>query len=109
MPAEYGKVSKAFIKNRQSSVATNNPLSISIYTLGIDSNGKLVSVNDITKLNLSRYLQQYRMLTDNIDILNAYIINIQVKFDIIVNKGHNAQQVLLNCMLVLQQFFKIQK
>lgn len=108
MPPQYGKVAKVFIKNRTITKNGNHPLNINIYTLGQDNNGKLCQLNSITKQNVAKYLQQYRILTDSIDLLNAYIINIQIKFDLVTTNGYNSQQVLLNCMLAIKQFFKIQ-
>jgi len=41
-------------------------------------------------------------MTDAIDILNAYIINIKVKFDLVVRKEYNAQKIMLDCMLIIK-------
>lgn len=111
MPPQFGKVAKAFIVNR--SFVTpgdkDNKLALNLYVLGYNNLGQLTQLNTITKLNISKYLQLYRIMTDAIDILNAYIINIKVQFDLIVRKDYNSQQILLNCMLTIKQFFNINK
>ena len=111
MAPQYGKVAKAFIINRSLVTPGNkeNPLALNLYVLGYNNLGQLTQLNSLTKLNISKYLQLYRMLTDAIDVLNAYIINIKISFDLIVRKDYNSQQILLNCMLVVQQFFNINR
>lgn len=111
MSPQYGKVAKAYIINKNILFPENknNTNALSLYVLGYDQNGHLTELNSITKYNLSKYLELYRMMTDAIDILNAYIINIQVKFDLVVRKEYNAQKIMLDCMLVIKQIFNIKK
>jgi hypothetical protein len=47
------------------------------------------------------------MLTDAINIKNAYVINFGVDFEITTFKNFNNQQVLLQCISELQNYFKI--
>lgn len=111
MPPQYGKVAKTYIINRNTVSTTDkiNNYALSLYVLGYDQNGHLTELNSITKYNLSKYLELYRIMTDAIDILNAYIVNIQVKFDLVVRKEYNAQKIMLDCMLTIKQFFDIRK
>jgi hypothetical protein len=116
MPSQLGRVSKAFImQDDQTSPLTTepnripNPLALNLYTLGYDSNNYLTTLNDATKNNLSTYLEQYRMLTDAINIKNAFIINFQLEFEITTFKNYNNQQVLLQCISELQSYFQIDK
>ena len=116
MPPQFGRVAKAFItQDDQTSPLTTetnripNPLALNLYTLGYDSNKYLINLNDATKKNLSTYLEQYRMLTDAINIKNAFIINFQIEFEITTFKNHNNELVLLNCISELQDYFSIDK
>ena len=111
MPPQYGKVAKTYIINRNLITPgyKDNPQSLNLYVLGYNNQGKLTELNNITKYNLSKYLELYRIMTDAIDILNAYIINIKVKFDLVVRKEYNAQKIMLDCMLIIKQFFDIKK
>jgi hypothetical protein len=115
MPADYGIVSKAYIsqdisKNPQQTVATipqNNPLALDLYILSYNSNKQIVTGSLTLKNNLVTYINQYRMVTDAINIKDAYYINIGVNFDIIVLSGYSNKEVLTNCITTLQNHFNI--
>jgi len=47
------------------------------------------------------------MINDSIDIKDAYIINIQVNFNIVVNPNFNNNEVITNCINSLQSYFAI--
>ena len=61
------------------------------------------------KQNLKTYLSQYRMITDAVNINDAFIINIGVNFEIIVRPNYNNRLVLNNCLTSLQSYFNIDK
>lgn len=113
MPAQFGKISKAYITKDDTTFSNylvdNNtdkdPVLVSLYVLGLDQQGKLSIASDDLKRNLSRYLSNYRMLTDSINIKSAYIINIGVNFDIILKPNANGQDTLARCILSLTDYF----
>jgi len=115
MPGKYGQISKAFVTKDdivfKQDVNNNNdlvdPLSTSIYVLGFNENKQLIAPSDSLKQNLKGYLSQYRMLTDSINIKNAFIINIGVDFDIILRPNYSGRDVLLECLTLLQSYFNI--
>lgn len=117
LPSKYGVVSKAYvnqdisIQNNFSTdlLATQNINSISLYILSRDNNNNLTIPNLALKQNLKTYLSQYRMLTDAVNIKNAFIINIGVNFEIIVRPNYNNKLVLNNCLTTLQNYFNIDK
>lgn len=116
MPAKFGRVAKAYItQDDQISPLTSNPgripnpMALNLYTLGYTKDKKLTILNKASKQNLQTYLEQHRMLTDAINIKDAFHINIGVDFEIIVFKNFNNQEVLKNCIDELKQFFKIDK
>ena len=86
-----------------------NPLAMNMYTLGYDSNQRLTALTQTTKQNLKTYLSQYRLVTDAINIKDAYIINIGVNFSILTKIGFNKQEVLLNCVATVKDFFDIDR
>ena len=47
------------------------------------------------------------MINDSLKIKDAFIINIEVDFDIIVLPNYNNDEVLLKCIQFIQQYFKI--
>ena len=116
MPSQFGRVAKAYItQDDQISPLTTepgripNPLALNLYTLGYDFNKKLTNLNTATKTNLSNYLEQYRMLTDAVNVKNAFVINFKLDFEITVFKNYSNQRVLLECITELQNYFDIDK
>ena len=116
MPSKFGRVAKAYIvQDDQMSSMTNefnrirNPLALNLYTLGYDNNKKLSNLNRATKTNLATYLEQYRMLSDAVNIKNAFVINFSVDFQIVTFKNANNTEVILNCISELQDYFNIDK
>jgi hypothetical protein len=117
MPSDYGTVAKAYISqdlntNFQETVAhTNpsNPLALDLYILSYNSNKQLTTASSTLKQNLVTYLNQYRMVTDAINIKDAYYINIGLNFDITVVSGYSNKDVITNCIVVLKDYFNIDK
>ena len=117
MPSRFGNIAKAFITqddqinplNTEDNLRIPNPLALNLYTLGYDINKNLSTLSNTTKINLSTYLEQYRMLTDAINIKDAFVVNISINFKIRVSPGFNNQEVLLNCIQEVQKFFNIDK
>jgi hypothetical protein len=86
-----------------------NPFAINVYLLSYDADKKLVPPNDALITNLITYLKQSRMITDGVNVIDGYVINIGVEFTITVYKGFNKKDVLLNCIEAVQSFFNIDK
>ena len=108
MPSDYGVVSKAFIeqpKLTDQQVSTIETLNL--YVLSLNSQGQLDYATSTLKNNLRTYLSQYRMIGDNIEIRDAFVINIGVDFEIIVLPEYNNNEVLLACITALQTYFNI--
>jgi hypothetical protein len=108
MPSDYGVVSKAYIEQPK---LTDNQVStietLNLYVLSLNSLGQLDYATNTLKNNLRTYLSQYRMIGDNIEIRDAYIINIGVDFEIIVLPEYNNNEVLLACITAFQAYFNI--
>jgi hypothetical protein len=122
MPSRFGRVAKSYavrdeqinriLASTNERVYVDNPVRpnvINLYTLGYDVNGNLTTLNTIVKENLARYLEQFRMLTDDVNILDAFIINIGVQFDISVLRNYNVNDVLARSIGTVQDFFDINK
>jgi len=108
MPTDYGTVSKAFIEQPR---LTDNQVStietLNLYVLSLNSQTQLSVATDSLKDNLRTYLSQYRMIGDNIEIRDAFIINIGVDFEIIVLPEYNNNEVILACITALQDHFNL--
>ena len=116
MPARFGRIAKAYItQDDQITPLTtepnriSNPLALNLYVLGYNNKKQLTNLNNATKANLSTYLEQHRMLTDAVNIKNSFPINIGVDFEITTFKSYNNQQVLLDCITELKEYFNIEK
>ena len=95
-------------KNKGTSTIPN-PLALNMYVLGYDAKGNLVTLNRAVKQNLKTYLSQYRLMTDAINIKDAYIVNIAVKFSIITQRGFNKNEVLLKCVDEVKKHFSVKR
>ena len=133
MPAKFGAVAKVFavsdnqqnkiqalppnINLQDQDVDTNRvyvednpkPNAINLYMLGYNQSGKLTTLNSLVKKNVQSYLSKYRMLTDQVNILDSFIVNIGVSFDITVYKGYNLQDVLAICLDEIRAYFNVRK
>ena len=116
MPSKYGSVAKSYIvpddqlsqQDYQSS-RLPNPFAMNMYVLGYNQSKQLVELNQAVKENLKTYLDYYRILTDAINIKDAFIINIGVQFEISVLSNYNSNEVLLKCIDAVKQYFDIDR
>tara|TARA_R110000850_G_scaffold77845_1_gene168438 strand:- start:927 stop:2807 length:1881 start_codon:yes stop_codon:yes gene_type:complete len=116
MPAKFGSVAKAYIvpddqilQQDQVEKRVPNPLAMNMYVLGYNANKQLVALNQAIKENLKTYLDHYRILTDAVNIKDAFIINIGVNFEITVLPNYNSNEVLLKCVSSLKDYFNIDR
>ncbi len=110
MPSDFGSVSKAYIEQPK---LTDNQVStietLNLYVLTQNAQGQLDYPTSVLKNNLRTYLSQYRMIGDNIEIRDAFIINVGVNFEIIVTPNSNNNEVLLACISSIQDYFNRDK
>ena len=110
MPSEYGAISKAFIEQPK---LTDNQVStietLNLYCLTQNAQGHFSQPSNAVKQNLRTYLSQNRIIGDNIEIRDAFIINIAVNFEIIVLPEYNNNEVLLRCINLLIDYFSRDK
>jgi hypothetical protein len=85
----------------------NNPFAINLYLLGYDGIGHLTNLNRGVKENLKTYMNEYRLLTDGINLLDGFVINIGIDFEIIVFSSYNKSEVLTKCIDELKQYFSV--
>ena len=116
MPAKFGSIAKAYIvpddQISQQEVTQNriaNPLSMNMYVLGYNESKQLTQLNQAIKENLKTYLGYYRILTDAVNIKDAFIINIGVDFEISVLPNYNSNEILLKCVDAVRSYFDITK
>jgi hypothetical protein len=117
LPSKYGSVGKVYITQDQltnpnsttDSIIDSNPLSLSMYVLAYNNERNLVNTTPTLRANLKNYLAQYMLLTDAINIKDAFVVNITVSFDILVRPNYIGRDVLLQCTQTLKDYFDIRK
>jgi hypothetical protein len=135
MPSQFGQISKVFVvrdeqinaigREDSGSLELNNdenpynnrkyvvdpvaPNAINLYVLGYDEKKNLATLNTLVKKNLAKYLEQYRVLTDDVNILDAFVVNIGVRFHIVVYRNYNINDVVARCIDAIKDFFDIAK
>ena len=112
MPAKFGSVAKAYIVpddqlSQQDFEVSRipNPFAMNMYVLGYNASKQLTTLNTAIKENLKTYLDYYRMLTDAVNIKDAFIINFGIDFEISVLSNYNSNEVLLKCIDALKTYF----
>jgi len=85
----------------------NNPFAINLYLLGYDTNNNLTPINRAVKENLKTYLNEYKILTDGVNVIDGFVINIGLNFEITAYKNYNKSEVLTNCISELKRYFSI--
>lgn len=102
MPGKYGAPFRIYGKVEDNKVK--------MYILSKGADGKLVSTStSVIKNNLVEYLIPYRCLNDFVEINDGKVINLQVEMDLFTDKTYNANEVKLNALNVVKDFFDIDK
>jgi len=102
LPPKYGSIAKAYVTQDSSTrstetVLSDNRLALSLYVLAYNNLGHLVPATNSLKTNLKTYLSQFMIMTDAVDIKDAFIVNIGVKFEIVTLPNYQSRDVLLAC------------
>jgi hypothetical protein len=106
--AEVQKELVKYLSQKRSAISeVNNPFAINMYVLGYDKDKKLTNLNNAIKQNLKTYLGEYRLMTDSVNLLNGFIVNIGCDFEVICYSNYNKNEVIANCLLQLQDYFNI--
>lgn len=117
LPPRFGSVAKVFVTQDQltstksvtDNIIDSNPLAISLYILAYNQDKQLTTATSTLKTNLKNYLSQYRLLTDAINIKDAFVVNIGVRYEIVLRPSATAKDVLTKCTEALQDYFDITK
>lgn len=103
MPSNFGRVFRASTRSNPL-----NPLAAQLFIISRDADENLVTSPDSLKENLETYLNQFRMISDAIDILDARVMNIQVLFEVAVDSLSNKNLVVQSIIAKLQKFFNVE-
>ena len=89
MPSDFGRVFRAGIHQNP-----NNPLAAELYIVCRDSANNLTLAPDSLKKNLRKYINEFRLISDAIEILDATVINLRIEFSVVVDPGFQKQAVI---------------
>lgn len=102
MPANFGRVFRVGIRDN-----TNNPLASTISIVSRDSSGALIVSPDSLKLNLKEYINQYRLISDAIDIVDAKVLNVKIEYGVVVDAISNSTLVIQKISSAISQYMSI--
>ena len=97
MPPKFGSIARCTLQKDKDSFKRN----LNLYILCKNSTNNMIAGNSTIKLNLKNWINKYRMINDSIDILDAKIVNLGIRFEIIAERNVNKTTVLNNCLLSL--------
>ena len=102
LPAEFGRVFRASIIANP-----NNPLASMLHVISRDKDGRLTQSPDALKQNISTYLNEFRLISSAIDILDCDIINFKITVNIVAKAGTNPNDVANSIIVNLKDYFNI--
>jgi len=110
MPPEYGTVAKAYIeKPKLTDEQVSTIETLNLWVLSQNSDSQFSIPSSTLKKNIRTYLAQNRIIGDNIEVRDAFIINIAIDFEIIVLPNFNNNDVILACINSLKTYFERDK
>lgn len=89
LPSEFGRIYRAGIRSNP-----NNPMASQLFIISRDSDTNLIISPDSLKKNLVKYINEFRLISDAIDILDAQVVNVGVEFQITVDPAFVKDVVL---------------
>tara|TARA_Y100000593_G_C4217544_1_gene290035 strand:- start:365 stop:913 length:549 start_codon:yes stop_codon:yes gene_type:complete len=101
MPGQFGAVKRVNVVRDPNSLRRN----LNIYTISENNDGTLTTTNSAIKENLKQWLNQGRMISDTIDILDAKIVNLGIEFTAIATMEANKFTVLNDAVVELASFY----
>lgn len=85
MPTQFGAIKRCSIIQDNDSFKRN----LNLYVLSEDTNEKLTQTNDTIKDNVKNWINQYKMINDTIDVLDAKIVNYMIEYVILSDLNVN--------------------
>ena len=102
IPGKFGSPYRYLVTEEQNK--------IQIYTLGLDSSGKLSNQSSNTlKENIATWLSDYRMINDYVLVQDGKIINLGFDIDLFIDKLVNQSEVINNVINSVKEYFDIKK
>lgn len=102
MPGKYG------LPFRIGVIEENNK--IAIYSLGLDSQGKLTNIlSETVAENMKSYLSKYKMVNDFVEIKSGKIINIAFTVTVYVDKSYDKAEVVQRVINKISDYMDVRR
>jgi len=102
MPSTFGAPAKVNVMEEDNK--------IKIKLLSYDDSGNLTdTVSNTLKNNILRYLTNYRMINDYLDIISGEVIDLGVDVDLVIDKNVTQSDVLKDVITSTTEFFNIDR
>lgn len=93
---------------RHSVVEENNK--VVIYTLGLDYNGKLMTMlSETVAENIKEYLKEYKMVNDFVELRSGKVINLAFDCYLFVDKAYDSSEVINRVINLITDYMDIRK
>ena len=110
IPTKFGSIAKTYVNRLDGGT-------LLVSTLSYNQNRQLVQTPELILQNVATYLNQFRMINDQLDfgfnlnntLFSGYVINFGVRFIVNQDRRSNATAVKLNVIQVIKDFFKVEK
>ena len=89
MPSNFGRVFRIGLRDNP-----NNPLASIVSIISRNASGDLIISPDNLKENLRLYINQFRLISDAIDIVDAKVVNIKIEYGVVVDSASNKTIVI---------------
>ena len=100
LPTEFGVVHRANVLPNP-----ENALSSILHVISQDSQGRLVPCSDALKRNLSTYLNEFRLIGDAMDVLDAEVINFKINIECRFSHTVNKYELISLIIAEVQKLF----
>jgi len=99
MPGQFGSIKRCAVYRDDDSFRRN----LNLYVVGSDKNGNLTTCNSQLKENLKTWLGQSKMINDTIDILDAKVVNVQIKYTLLSFSINNSLDLIVKANQALKE------
>ena len=101
MPSQFGSVFRSFVRKDP-----NNSMGVEMFMLTRNSQKQLTYPSAVIMNNIETYIKNFKSFSDTIKLTSGRLINIGIDFTVVPQASANAQETLMECILVLQRLFE---
>ena len=102
MPASFGSVTRCNITQDTNSSKRN----LNLFVVSEGASGNLTNASTTLKQNVKNWLNNYKMINDSVDILDAQIVNIGINFQVVGELDKDFTIVLNDCIETLKSKYQ---